>query len=132
VLVLAPSTSYTNQYMVLDLNRFTPGQPLPPNTLWVGEQIPGDYVAEDQTQKLALGCALLLVLMSLLVLLLVAADGVASAAPAAVAAAAAAVEAAAAVACVAAFVTDRGGKMFTWRVAVSLTLVSMPVAQVAF
>ncbi len=41
--------------MVLDLNKFTPGAPLVPDTLWVGEQIPGYYVATDTTQELERG-----------------------------------------------------------------------------
>ena len=37
--------------MVLDLNKFTPGAPLVPDTMWVGEQIPGHYVATDVTNQ---------------------------------------------------------------------------------
>ena len=49
------SGTYENQYMVVDLKLFEPGQPLKPNTLWVGEQIPGTYVSADKTDELARG-----------------------------------------------------------------------------
>lgn len=49
------SGTYNNQWMVFDHNRFTPGQPLPADTYWVGEQIPGYYHAEDQTMSLQWG-----------------------------------------------------------------------------
>ncbi|EGD71986.1 phospholipase B-like protein B, partial [Salpingoeca rosetta] len=49
------SGSYNNQYMVVDLNKFTPGQPLPDGTLWVGEQIPGLVEYADMTGQLAKG-----------------------------------------------------------------------------
>lgn len=42
-----------SQYMVIDLNLFTPGQPLPDGTLYVGEQVPGYYVYEDFTEVLS-------------------------------------------------------------------------------
>ena len=41
--------------MVLDTTKFTPGAPLQPGTLWVGEQIPGHYVASDTTNQLERG-----------------------------------------------------------------------------
>jgi hypothetical protein len=47
------SGTYNNQYMVADMaaarNALDQGQPLPANTFWVGEQIPGLVVSEDQT-----------------------------------------------------------------------------------
>eukprot|EP00048_Salpingoeca_helianthica_P016501 m.232648 g.232648 ORF g.232648 m.232648 type:complete len:533 (-) comp18811_c0_seq1:170-1768(-) len=49
------SGTYNNQYMVIDLKRFTPGQPLQRGTLWVSEQIPGTYEASDQTAVLERG-----------------------------------------------------------------------------
>ncbi|XP_005096538.2 phospholipase B-like 1 [Aplysia californica] len=49
------SGSYNNQYMVLDLKLITPKKPLPDNTLWVAEQIPGLVVAEDTTPILRAG-----------------------------------------------------------------------------
>lgn len=39
--------------MVIDLNKFTPGKPLLPGTLYVSEQIPGHFVYEDQTEVLS-------------------------------------------------------------------------------
>lgn len=41
--------------MVFDHNKFTPGAPLPLDTFWVGEQIPGYYHVEDQTMALQWG-----------------------------------------------------------------------------
>lgn len=49
------SGTYVNQYMVVDFNRFTPGQPLRPGTLWVLEEIPGLVKGADQTPTLARG-----------------------------------------------------------------------------
>ena len=49
------SGTYENQYMTLDLNKFTPGAPLLPGTLYVGEQIPGLYVFTDETTTLERG-----------------------------------------------------------------------------
>eukprot|EP00049_Salpingoeca_infusionum_P011479 m.199418 g.199418 ORF g.199418 m.199418 type:complete len:533 (-) comp14943_c0_seq1:2649-4247(-) len=49
------SGTYNNQYMVVDLNKFTPGQPLPDGLLWVSEQIPGTFQYGDQTAILAKG-----------------------------------------------------------------------------
>lgn len=41
--------------MTVDYKLFTPKQPLPPNTLWVSEQIPGFHHADDQTMVLQRG-----------------------------------------------------------------------------
>jgi hypothetical protein len=39
--------------MVVDLNKFTPGEPLQPGTLYVSEQIPGHFVYKDETDVLS-------------------------------------------------------------------------------
>ena len=44
-----------NQYMVIDLNRFVPGEALRPGLLWVAEQVPGLVAAADMTDMLAFG-----------------------------------------------------------------------------
>ena len=51
-LTLLPSTTraHNNQYMVVDLKLFRPGQELQAGTLWVVEQLPGLSIAGDQTQ----------------------------------------------------------------------------------
>ncbi|CAL5220185.1 g2156 [Coccomyxa viridis] len=49
------SGTYCNQYMVVDLKLFSPGEELQPDLLWVIEQIPGLTVAADQTDVLARG-----------------------------------------------------------------------------
>ncbi|CAL8471420.1 g10962 [Coccomyxa elongata] len=49
------SGTYNNQYMVLDLKRFTPGSELPAGLLWVAEQIPGLIASADLTEQLARG-----------------------------------------------------------------------------
>ncbi|EIE19753.1 laminin A [Coccomyxa subellipsoidea C-169] len=49
------SGTYNNQYMVLDLKRFTPGKELPAGLLWVAEQIPGLVASADLTEQLARG-----------------------------------------------------------------------------
>ena len=41
--------------MIVDLNKFTPGQPLSSDVLWVGEQIPGLVEAADVTVQLERG-----------------------------------------------------------------------------
>ncbi len=41
--------------MVLDLNRFKPGNELPEGVLWVAEQIPGLVMYEDATDTLLRG-----------------------------------------------------------------------------
>lgn len=43
---------YNNQWMVIDYSRFVPGSPIAPNTFVVGEQAPGMYHFEDQSQHL--------------------------------------------------------------------------------
>lgn len=49
------SGTYNNQYMVVDLKRFVPGEELRDGLLWVAEQVPGLVVGEDVTNTLALG-----------------------------------------------------------------------------
>jgi hypothetical protein len=44
-----------NQYMVVDLNKFVPGEALRPGLLWVAEQVPGLVAAADMTPMLAFG-----------------------------------------------------------------------------
>ena len=46
------SGTYNNQYMVVDTNKFTPGNAVQPGTLWVVEQIPGLVVGADATNVL--------------------------------------------------------------------------------
>eukprot|EP00050_Salpingoeca_kvevrii_P007624 m.297426 g.297426 ORF g.297426 m.297426 type:complete len:604 (+) comp13608_c0_seq1:73-1884(+) len=46
------SGTYNNQNMVVDTSKFTPGQPLPADTFWVVEQIPGHIVSNDLSSKL--------------------------------------------------------------------------------
>jgi len=46
------SGTYNNQYQIVDNKLFAAGQPLPPNVLWITEQIPGYVVAADQTAYL--------------------------------------------------------------------------------
>jgi len=49
------SGTYVNQWMILDLSRFTPGKDLSNDTLWLVEQIPGRVVAADVTNVLGYG-----------------------------------------------------------------------------
>ncbi|BFZ21350.1 hypothetical protein BsWGS_24390 [Bradybaena similaris] len=49
------SGTYNNQYMVIDLKLIQLQKPLPDNTLWVAEQIPGLVVADDLTPILRAG-----------------------------------------------------------------------------
>lgn len=49
------SGTYNNQYMVIDLKLIQAQSPLPDNSLWVAEQIPGLVVAEDLTPILRAG-----------------------------------------------------------------------------
>jgi len=46
------SGTYTNQWMVVDMNLFTPKQALPANFFWVFEEVPGLTHAEDMTSIL--------------------------------------------------------------------------------
>jgi len=43
---------YNNQWIIVDYNMFTPGSSLKPNALVIGEQVPGFYVYDDQTNFL--------------------------------------------------------------------------------
>ncbi|PSC74620.1 Phospholipase B-like 1 isoform A [Micractinium conductrix] len=49
------SGTYNNQYMIVDLSKFSPREALQPGLLWVAEQIPGKVVAADVTNILAFG-----------------------------------------------------------------------------
>ena len=49
------SGTYNNQYPVINVGAFTPGKALPPDLLWVVEQVPGLVVAGGATELLALG-----------------------------------------------------------------------------
>ncbi len=49
------SGTYNNQYMVIDSKLFKPGNALPPNTLFVVEQIPGLMAGADVTNELVRG-----------------------------------------------------------------------------
>merc|ERR1719401_2358590 len=49
------SGTYNDQWMVVDYSKFTPGEPLPEGVLTVGEQLPGYFHFEDQTQTLSYG-----------------------------------------------------------------------------
>lgn len=49
------SGTYNNQWMILDLNLFTPGQALVPNTMWIAEQFPGIVKSRDVTEVLSFG-----------------------------------------------------------------------------
>lgn len=44
--------TYSSQWMVVDYNKFTPGNPLKDGTLFVIEQIPGRSHVEDMTKRL--------------------------------------------------------------------------------
>ena len=49
------SGTYVKQYMVVDFNRFKPGEPLAKDLLWVVEEIPGLIRAKDMTDTLERG-----------------------------------------------------------------------------
>jgi len=49
------SGTYANQYMIIDFNMFEPFKPLPNNTLFLVEEMPGLVVGSDQTQFLRRG-----------------------------------------------------------------------------
>jgi hypothetical protein len=49
------SGTYNNQWMVLDMNKFTPGKPLVKDTMWVAEQMPGVVASQDVTEMLRYG-----------------------------------------------------------------------------
>jgi len=46
------SGTYNNQWMVVDYNKFRPGQPIQDGTLWIIEQIPGFTESGDVTKYL--------------------------------------------------------------------------------
>lgn len=43
------SGTYTNQWQILDMIGFVPGQPLPPNSFWIAEEVPGTVQGADMT-----------------------------------------------------------------------------------
>lgn len=49
------SGTYNNQYQILDLKRFSPGEALAPGTLTIVEQIPGLVLSGDATDELLRG-----------------------------------------------------------------------------
>ena len=49
------SGTYNNQYMIVDLKKFVPGENLREGLFWVAEQIPGKVVAADMTSTLEMG-----------------------------------------------------------------------------
>lgn len=49
------SGTYNNQYMIIDASKFTPGNSLQPNALFVVEQIPGYVAGSDVTDELING-----------------------------------------------------------------------------
>jgi hypothetical protein len=46
------SGTYCSQYMVADTKLFTPNQPVPANTLWIAEQLPGNITSGDMSNQL--------------------------------------------------------------------------------
>jgi hypothetical protein len=46
------SGTYNNQWMILDMNRFTPGETLEPNTFLILEQLPGKVAVADKSHHL--------------------------------------------------------------------------------
>ncbi|KAG7668518.1 hypothetical protein KSW81_005282 [Nannochloris sp. 'desiccata'] len=55
LLEMENSGTYNNQYMIVDLTKFIPGEGPHPGLLWVAEQIPGLVVSADMTAVLSLG-----------------------------------------------------------------------------
>jgi hypothetical protein len=55
LLEMENSGTYNNQYMIIDLTKFIPGEDPHPGLLWVAEQIPGTVVSADMTSVLSLG-----------------------------------------------------------------------------
>ena len=49
------SGTYANQYMVVDFNKFEPNRALPPDLLWVVEELPGHIPGADKTDILQFG-----------------------------------------------------------------------------
>lgn len=49
------SGTYNNQYMIIDLKKFVPGEQPRLGLLWVAEQIPGTVIAKDMTDVLRFG-----------------------------------------------------------------------------
>merc|ERR1719456_853853 len=46
------SGTYNSEWLIVDYNQFTPGKPVPDNTLWVVDAVPGIVHAEDLSHRL--------------------------------------------------------------------------------
>lgn len=49
---ISASGTYTNQWQILNMGLFIPGEIPPPNTFWLLEEIPGLIEAKDMTSRL--------------------------------------------------------------------------------